>query len=125
VFEQLRSLPKRAALRGWLADIAVRLARWFVRGARLMRLFDRDRAPDDPSRRAPDARARNADQRVEVVLIHWRDPYDQWARVHQVDVADGGMTRAGGVRVGVRLFPGHLQGLPHRRRCRQSRARPR
>jgi len=124
-FEQIRSPRTRAALRGWLADIAVRLARWFLRGARLMRVLDRDRAPHDTTPGAVEAPTGNPDQRVEVVLVHWRPPYDRWERVHQVDVADNGMTGAGGVEVGVRSLPGPLQGPPRRRRCGHSRTRRR
>src|SRR5678809_774122 len=46
-FEQLRTLREPAALRGWLAQIAVSLVRRRLRRGRLMRVLGLDRGADD------------------------------------------------------------------------------
>ena len=46
VFEQLRNLRKPAALRAWLAQLAVSLVRRRLRRARLLRFLGLDRSPE-------------------------------------------------------------------------------
>ena len=73
-FEQLRTLREPAALRGWLAQIAVSLVRRRLRRGRLLRVLGLDRGADDatlaalaapgttarPARRAGAGRSRAA-----------------------------------------------------------------
>src|SRR5215470_6537049 len=62
-FEQLRTLREPAALRGWLAQIAVSLVRRRLRRARLMRALGMDRGADDATLGALAAPGTNPDQR--------------------------------------------------------------
>jgi RNA polymerase sigma-70 factor (ECF subfamily) len=68
-FEQLSTLREPAALRGWLAQIAVSLVRRRIRRARLMRVLGLDRGADDATLGALAAPGTNPDQRVELALI--------------------------------------------------------
>jgi RNA polymerase sigma-70 factor, ECF subfamily len=68
-FEQLRSLREPAALRGWLAQIAVSLVRRRIRRARLMRVLGLDRGADDATLGTLAAPGTKADQRAELALI--------------------------------------------------------
>jgi RNA polymerase sigma-70 factor, ECF subfamily len=68
-FEQLKTLREPAALRGWLAQIAVSLVRRRMRRGRLMRVLGLDRGADDATLAALAAPGTNADQRAELALI--------------------------------------------------------
>jgi RNA polymerase sigma-70 factor, ECF subfamily len=68
-FEQLRSLREPAAVRGWLAQIAVSLVRRRLRRGRLMRVLGLDRGTDDATLAALAAPGSNADQRAELALV--------------------------------------------------------
>jgi RNA polymerase sigma-70 factor (ECF subfamily) len=68
-FEQLGTLREPAALRGWLAQIAVSLVRRRMRRGRLMRLLGLDRGADDATLAALAAPGTHADQRAELALI--------------------------------------------------------
>ena len=68
-FEQLGTLREPAALRGWLAQIAVSLVRRRMRRGRLMRALGLDRGADDATLAALAAPGTRADQRAELALI--------------------------------------------------------
>jgi RNA polymerase sigma-70 factor (ECF subfamily) len=68
-FEQLRQLREPAAVRGWLAQIAVSLVRRRLRRGRLMRVLGLDRGADDATLAALAAPGTNADQRAELALV--------------------------------------------------------
>jgi len=68
-FEQLRTLREPAALRGWLAQIAVSLVRRRLRRGRLMRVLGLDRGADDATLCALAAPGTNPDQRAELALV--------------------------------------------------------
>ena len=68
-FEQLRTLREPAALRGWLAQIAVSLVRRRLRRGRLMRVLGLDRGADDATLCALAAPGANPDQRAELALV--------------------------------------------------------
>jgi RNA polymerase sigma-70 factor (ECF subfamily) len=68
-FEQLRALREPAAVRGWLAQIAVSLVRRRLRRGRLMRVLGLDRGADDATLGALAAPGTNADQRAELALV--------------------------------------------------------
>jgi len=68
-FEQLRSLREQAAVRGWLAQIAVSLVRRRLRRGRLMRVLGLDRGTDDATLAALAAPGSNADQRAALALV--------------------------------------------------------
>ena len=68
-FEQLSTLREPAALRGWLAQIAVSQVRRRMRRGRLMRVLGLDRGADDATLAALAAPGTNPDQRAELALI--------------------------------------------------------
>jgi RNA polymerase sigma-70 factor, ECF subfamily len=68
-FEQLSSLREPAALRGWLAQIAVSQVRRRMRRGRLMRVLGLDRGADDATLAALAAPGIHPDQRAELALI--------------------------------------------------------
>lgn len=68
-FEQLTTLREPAALRGWLAQIAVSLVRRRLRRTRLMRVLGLDHGTDDATLDALAAPGANPDQRAELALI--------------------------------------------------------
>jgi RNA polymerase sigma-70 factor (ECF subfamily) len=68
-FEQLSTLREPAALRGWLAQIAVSMVRRRIRRARLMRVLGLDRGADDATLCALAAPGINPDQRAELALV--------------------------------------------------------
>src|SRR5262252_5079740 len=68
-FEQLRSLREPAAVRGWLAQIAVSLVRRRIRRVRLLRVLGLDRGADDATLGALSAPGTSADQRAELALV--------------------------------------------------------
>ncbi len=68
-FEQLATLREPAAVRAWLARIAVSLARRRLRRARLLRLLGLDRAPDDATLAALAAPGLRPDERAELSLV--------------------------------------------------------
>jgi RNA polymerase sigma-70 factor (ECF subfamily) len=68
-YEQLPSLREPAALRGWLAQIAVSLVRRRLRRGRLMRVLGLDRGADDATLAALAAPSASADQRAELALV--------------------------------------------------------
>ena len=68
-FEQLRTLREPAALRGWLAQIAVSLVRRKLRRARLMRVLGLDHGADDATLAALAAPGTRPDQRAELALV--------------------------------------------------------
>ena len=68
-FEQLRALREPAALRGWLAQIAVSLVRRRLRRARLKRMLGLDNGADDATLGALAAPGTNPDQRAELALV--------------------------------------------------------
>jgi RNA polymerase sigma-70 factor, ECF subfamily len=68
-FEQLSTLREPAALRGWLAQIAVSQVRRRMRRGRLLRVLGLDRGADDATLAALAAPGTNPDQRVELALI--------------------------------------------------------
>jgi len=68
-FEQLSTLREPAALRGWLAQIAVSQVRRRMRRGRLMRVLGLDRGADDATLAALASPGSNPDQRAELALI--------------------------------------------------------
>jgi len=68
-FEQLHQLREPAAVRGWLAQIAVSLVRRRLRRGRLMRVLGLDRGADDATLATLAAPGTNADQRAELALV--------------------------------------------------------
>ena len=68
-FEQLSALREPAALRGWLAQIAVSLGRRRLRRGRLMRVLGLDRGADDATLAVLAAPGSRPDQRAELALI--------------------------------------------------------
>ena len=68
-FEQLATLREPAALRGWLAQIAVSQVRRRMRRGRLMRVLGLDRGADDATLAALASPGTNPDQRAELALI--------------------------------------------------------
>jgi RNA polymerase sigma-70 factor, ECF subfamily len=68
-FEQLGTLREPAALRGWLAQIAVSLVRRRLRRARLLRFLGLDRAADDATLSALAAPGMPPDLRAELALV--------------------------------------------------------
>jgi RNA polymerase sigma-70 factor (ECF subfamily) len=68
-FEQLPTLREPAALRGWLAQIAVSLVRRRMRRGRLLRALGLDRGADDATLGALAAPGTKPDQRAELALI--------------------------------------------------------
>jgi len=68
-FEQLSTLREPAALRGWLAQIAVSQVRRRMRRGRLMRVLGLDRGADAATLGALAAPGTNPDQRAELALI--------------------------------------------------------
>jgi RNA polymerase sigma-70 factor, ECF subfamily len=68
-FEQLSTLREPAALRGWLAQIAISLVRRRMRRGRLMRVLGLDRGADDATLATLAAPGTHADQRAELALI--------------------------------------------------------
>ena len=68
-FEQLSTLREPAALRGWLAQIAVSQVRRRMRRGRLMRVLGLDRGADDATLEALASPGTNPDQRAELALI--------------------------------------------------------
>jgi len=68
-FEQLSTLREPAALRGWLAQIAVSQVRRRMRRGRLMRVLGLDRGADDATLAGLAAPGTNPDQRAELALI--------------------------------------------------------
>jgi RNA polymerase sigma-70 factor (ECF subfamily) len=68
-FRELASLREPAALRSWLAQIAVRLVRRRVRRARLFRLFGFAGGDDDRGLRAQAAPELAPDARAELALL--------------------------------------------------------
>ena len=68
-FAQLGALRDPAALRSWLARIAVSLVRRRMRRGRLMRILGLDRSPDDATLAALATPAMPADDRAELALV--------------------------------------------------------
>jgi RNA polymerase sigma-70 factor (ECF subfamily) len=68
-FEQLGSLREPAALRVWLARIAVSLVQRRLRRGRLMRLLGLDREPDDACLEALASPTLRPDDRAELALV--------------------------------------------------------
>ena len=68
-FEQLATLREPAALRGWLAQIAVSQVRRRMRRGRLMRVLGLDRGADDATLAALASPGIHPDQRAELALI--------------------------------------------------------
>jgi len=68
-FEQLRTLREPAALRGWLAQIAVSLVRRKLRRGRQMRVLGLDRGADDATLATLAAPGTRPDQRAELALV--------------------------------------------------------
>jgi RNA polymerase sigma-70 factor (ECF subfamily) len=68
-FEQLSTLREPAALRGWLAQIAVSLVRRRMRRGRLMRMLGLDRGADDSTLAALASPGTDGDQRAELALV--------------------------------------------------------
>jgi DNA-directed RNA polymerase specialized sigma24 family protein len=68
-FEQLGTLREPAALRGWLARIAVSLVRRRLRRARLLRFLGLDRSPDDATLAALAAPELGPDDCAELALV--------------------------------------------------------
>jgi RNA polymerase sigma-70 factor (ECF subfamily) len=68
-FAQLGRLREPAALRGWLARIAVNLVRRRLRRDRLLRVLGLDRGSDDATLAALAAPALRADDRAELALV--------------------------------------------------------
>jgi RNA polymerase sigma-70 factor (ECF subfamily) len=68
-FAQLGRLREPAALRGWLARIAVNLVRRRLRRDRLVRFLGLDRGSDDATLAALAAPALRADDRAELALV--------------------------------------------------------
>ena len=105
-FEQLSTLREPAALRGWLAQIAISLVRRRMRRGRLMRVLGLDRGADDATLATLAAPGTNADQRAELALIDRALCIRQRERAHRLDASPGRRTGAGRGRVGVRLLAG-------------------
>jgi RNA polymerase sigma-70 factor (ECF subfamily) len=68
-FEQLATLREPAALRGWLAQIAVSMVRRRMRRGRLMRALGLDRGADDATLAALASPGTNPEQRAELTLV--------------------------------------------------------
>jgi len=68
-FEQLGTLREPAALRSWLARIAVNLVRRRLRRGRLLRLLGLDRAPDDATLAELAAPTLKPDDHAELALV--------------------------------------------------------
>ena len=68
-FEQLSTLREPAALRGWLAQIAVSQVRRRMRRGRLMRVLGLDRGADDATLAALASPGIHPDHRAELALI--------------------------------------------------------
>jgi RNA polymerase sigma-70 factor, ECF subfamily len=68
-FEQLRTLREPAALRAWLARIAVSLVRRRLRRGRLLRLLGLDRSPDDATLAELASPTLRPDDHAELALI--------------------------------------------------------
>ena len=67
-FEQLGTLRDPAALRSWLACIAVNLVRRHLRRGRLLRILGLDRSPDDATLAALASPTLRPDDRAELAL---------------------------------------------------------
>lgn len=79
-FEQLRTLRERAAVRAWLARIAISLVRRRLRRARLLRFLGLDRGFDDASLEVLATSTIRPDDRAELALadrVLRRLPSDQ------------------------------------------------
>jgi RNA polymerase sigma-70 factor (ECF subfamily) len=68
-FGQLKTLRAPAALRGWLAQIAVSLVRRRLRRGRLLRLLGLDRGADDATLAALAAPGLDPEARTELALV--------------------------------------------------------
>ena len=68
-FEQLRALRDPAALRAWLAQIAVSLVRRRIRRGRLMRVLGLDRGADDATLAALAAPGTAPDERADLAMV--------------------------------------------------------
>jgi RNA polymerase sigma-70 factor (ECF subfamily) len=68
-FAQLGTLRDPAALRAWLARIAVSLVRRRMRRGRLLKMLGLDRSPDDATLAALAAPTMRADDRAELALV--------------------------------------------------------
>jgi RNA polymerase sigma-70 factor (ECF subfamily) len=68
-FEQLATLREPAALRGWLAQIAVSFVRRRIRKRRMLRVIGLDRGADDATLDALAAPTALPDQRTELALM--------------------------------------------------------
>jgi RNA polymerase sigma-70 factor (ECF subfamily) len=68
-FEQLHNLRNPAALRAWLAQIAISLVRRRLRRARLLRILGLDRSPDDATLAALAAPHLRPEDRAELALV--------------------------------------------------------
>jgi RNA polymerase sigma-70 factor (ECF subfamily) len=68
-FEQLATLREPAALRGWLAQIAVSFVRRRIRKRRMLRVIGLDRGADDATLDALAAPTAPPDQRTELALM--------------------------------------------------------
>ncbi|HEY7372776.1 MAG TPA: RNA polymerase sigma factor, partial [Polyangia bacterium] len=68
-FEQLHTLREPAALRGWLAQIAVSQVRRRLRRGRLLRMLGLDRGASDATLAELASPGTNADQRAELALV--------------------------------------------------------
>ena len=68
-FAQLGSLREPAAVRAWLAQIAVSLVKRRLRRGRLMRFLGLDRSPEDATLAALAAPDLHLDQRAELALL--------------------------------------------------------
>jgi RNA polymerase sigma-70 factor (ECF subfamily) len=68
-FGQLKTLREPAALRGWLAQIAVSLVRRRLRRGRLLRLLGLDRGADDATLAALAAPGLDPEARTELALV--------------------------------------------------------
>jgi hypothetical protein len=114
-------MHKRATLHRRLADIAVRLIRWFMRRVSPMRVLAHDRGPNDATLEALAAPVASADERTELVLIELWATESQWECWDRFEAATGGTAGAGVVEVGALLLNAARQAPERRRRCRQSR----
>jgi RNA polymerase sigma-70 factor (ECF subfamily) len=68
-FEQLGRLREPAALRAWLAQIAISLVRRRLRRDRVLRLLGLDHGPDDAALAALASPALRADDRADLALV--------------------------------------------------------
>jgi RNA polymerase sigma-70 factor (ECF subfamily) len=68
-FEQLHTLREPAAVRAWLGQIAVSLARRRFRRGKLLRMLGLDRGADDATLAALAAPGASPDERVELALV--------------------------------------------------------